>query len=102
MCIRDSYNPSCFHWVDLGGNHDAVFAFAREDYEGGQIIAVLNFSAYFYKDLKLPMEGAEFEELINTDAQKFGGSGIVNREMKLQLQLAPFSGCLIKKICKRQ
>ena len=24
--FRGDYNPSCFHWVDLGGNHDAVFA----------------------------------------------------------------------------
>lgn len=106
--FQGDYNPACFRWIDRGEGYACVFSFARKDSEGGEVIAVLNFSAHFYKNYRLPADGAGYEELIHTDSAEFGGKGCCNPKIELragrngtaelQLQLAPYSGCLIKRI----
>ena len=68
--------PAGFSWIsadDQGGN---VFSFLRYDGEGQMIACVSNFAAEPRLDYRigLPAEGV-WEEILNTDAEVYDGSG---------------------------
>ena len=68
-----------FTWID-GGNADAnLLSFVRRDSSGSSLVAVINFSGAPHHDfvLGLPLSG-EWEEILNTDADIYGGSGVGN------------------------
>jgi 1,4-alpha-glucan branching enzyme len=68
-----------FRWID-GGNADAnLVSFVRRDSSGSPLVAVINFSGAPHHDfvLGLPLGGA-WEEVLNTDADSYGGSGVGN------------------------
>ena len=65
----------------LGGpdwNPDTL-AFARRDHRGGTVAVICNFSGTPIEgfDLDLPEQG-EWREILNTDAEAYGGSGVGN------------------------
>jgi 1,4-alpha-glucan branching enzyme len=73
------HEPAGFSWID-GGNADAnLVSFVRKDSKGDSIVAVINFSGGPHHDfvLGLPEAGA-WEEILNTDSESFGGSGVGN------------------------
>ena len=73
------HEPAGFSWID-GGNADAnLLSFKRQDSAGNSIVAVINFSGSPHHDfiLGLPQAG-EWEEVLNTDSESFGGSGVGN------------------------
>ena len=68
-----------FTWID-GANADAnLVSFVRRDSNGSPLVAVVNFSGAPHHDfvLGLPLSGP-WEELLNTDADSYGGSGVGN------------------------
>jgi 1,4-alpha-glucan branching enzyme len=68
-----------FTWID-GANSDAnLVSFVRRDSSGSPLVAVVNFSGAPHHDfvLGLPLSGP-WEELLNTDADSYGGSGVGN------------------------
>lgn len=68
-----------FTWID-GGNADAnLLSFVRRDSSGSSLVAVINFSGAPHHEivLGLPLSG-EWEEILNTDADIYGGSGVGN------------------------
>jgi 1,4-alpha-glucan branching enzyme len=75
---RRDADPSGFAWVigDDAGN--SVFAFLRMD--GGQhVLAVSNFTPVPRENYRIGVPRAgRWRELINTDAQSYGGSGVGN------------------------
>ncbi|MEO8908546.1 MAG: 1,4-alpha-glucan branching protein GlgB, partial [Microbacteriaceae bacterium] len=75
---RHDNEPSGFEWLDGGDARNNVVSFLRWD--GGHPIAVLmNFSGNPHPGYRvgLPFAG-QWEELLNTDAENFGGSGVGN------------------------
>ncbi|HEV7812403.1 MAG TPA: 1,4-alpha-glucan branching protein GlgB [Leifsonia sp.] len=72
-------DPAGFEWLDGSDAAGNVVAFLRWDKEGNPIAILLNFSGNPHADYRigLPFAG-EWEELLNTDAQGFGGSGVGN------------------------
>ena len=73
-----------FTWID-GANADAnLVSFVRRDASGSPLVAVVNFSGSPHHDfvLGLPVSGA-WEEVLNTDADSYGGSGVGNLGMVL-------------------
>ena len=71
-----------FTWID-GGNADAnLVSFVRRDASGSPLVAVVNFSGSPQHDfvLGLPVSGA-WEEVLNTDADSYGGAGVGNLGM---------------------
>ncbi len=68
-----------FAWIDADDVSNNVFSFLRMDGKGGAVACVSNFSAvphYEYR-IGLPSEG-EWTEVLNTDAEIYGGSGVGN------------------------
>lgn len=73
------HEPSGFVWID-GGNADAnLLSFLRVDKSGNQIACVINFAGQPHHNftLGLPRSG-KWNEILNTDATEFGGSGVGN------------------------
>ncbi|MBS7537843.1 1,4-alpha-glucan branching protein GlgB [Ancylobacter lacus] len=72
--------PEGFRWIVVDDSAQSVFAWLREDGEGGAPVAmVVNFTPVprsFYR-LGLPRAG-RWREVLNTDAGCYGGSGIGN------------------------
>jgi 1,4-alpha-glucan branching enzyme len=68
-----------FVWID-GGNADAnLLSFLRYDEQGSPIAVVINFAGHPHHDFKLGLpKGGKWNEILNTDAVEFGGSGVGN------------------------
>ncbi|WP_078969296.1 1,4-alpha-glucan branching enzyme [Streptomyces cyaneogriseus] len=74
---RDTH-PSGFAWVVGDAAEDNVFAFLRFDAEGIPLLAVSNFSPVVRDDYRLgvPDDVPAWHEVLNTDAARYGGSGV--------------------------
>ena len=64
----------------FGPRHEpTVVAFARRDWHGNTVVVICNFSGVPVHglDLDMPAQGV-WREILNSDAQEFGGSGVGN------------------------
>jgi 1,4-alpha-glucan branching enzyme len=68
-----------FEWIvgdDAGHN---VLAYLRRDDHGNMVVAVINFAGTPHEGYRLPLpHGGRWRELLNTDAELYGGSGVGN------------------------
>jgi len=68
-----------FEWIDANDAPGNVFSWLRRGADGSLVAVVVNFSPvvrYDYR-LGLPMNGV-WTEVVNTDAEEYGGSGVGN------------------------
>ncbi len=64
-------------WPHVGNG--SVLGFARRDHEGGTVVVLCNFSGAPVHDLDITLpEAGVWAEVLNSDAQEFGGSGVGN------------------------
>jgi len=75
--------PDGFRWLDGGAAEDNVLSFVRFAADGTPLVAVCNFSPVVRHNFRvgLPqLDGADqlWEEALNTDDQRYGGSGVAN------------------------
>jgi len=72
-------SPDGFRWLSNDDAARNMFAFMRLDAEGSPLVCVLNLSALPQEEYRigLPASG-EWAEVINTDADIYGGSGVGN------------------------
>ena len=72
-------SPTGFKWLiddDASGN---IIAFSRHDDAGEALISVTNFSPVVQEQFNLPLPSSgTWQEILNTDATQYGGSGVVN------------------------
>ncbi len=75
---RDN-EPGGFEWIDANDAANNSFSWLRWDGHGNPVAAITNFSGIPHFDYRigLPFAG-EWEEILNTDAQAYGGSGVGN------------------------
>ncbi len=73
------HSPEGFEWIDANDQNNNTFSWLRWDGDGGVIASIANFSAVPHLDYRvgLPFAG-EWEEVLNTDAEAYGGSGVGN------------------------
>ena len=73
------HEPRGFEWIDANDAADNTFSWLRWDADGNPIACVINFAGVPHYDyhLGLPMAG-EWNEVLNTDATNYGGSGVGN------------------------
>jgi 1,4-alpha-glucan branching enzyme len=72
--------PRGFDWIDFGNAKESVIVFLRRGHAHGDIVvAACNFTPVVRHDypVGVPVPGA-WQEILNTDATEYGGSGVVN------------------------
>ncbi|WP_208001891.1 alpha amylase C-terminal domain-containing protein [Aeromicrobium camelliae] len=73
------YTQDSFRWIDASDTAGNVICFLRIGADGSQLACLANFSGAPHHDYRvgLPVEGT-WREVLNTDAQLYGGSGVGN------------------------
>ncbi|MEU1044274.1 1,4-alpha-glucan branching protein GlgB [Streptomyces sp. NPDC005897] len=76
---RDT-DPAGFRWVSVDAAEDNVFAFLRYGADGTPLLAVSNFSPVVRDAYALAVgdEADAWQEVLNTDAEEYGGSGVAS------------------------
>jgi 1,4-alpha-glucan branching enzyme len=72
-------SPAGFSWIDANDSTGNIFSFLRFGNDGSVIAVVSNFSPMPQMTYRigLPRPG-RWEEILNTDADVYGGSGVGN------------------------
>ena len=99
-----------FEWIDWQDADSSVFCWLRRATDGDFVICVSNFTPLVRAGYRIgvPQEGC-FTELLNTDSEKYGGSGVGlhgdihtesieahGRQQSLQLDLPPLATLILK------
>jgi 1,4-alpha-glucan branching enzyme len=75
---RDN-DPDGFQWINGGDADRNVLTFIRRDAAGDALVCALNFSGAPHRDFALGVPAAgQWQEVLNTDAAAYGGSGVLN------------------------
>jgi 1,4-alpha-glucan branching enzyme len=72
-------SPDGFRWINNEDSGNNVFSYLRWGADGSAVACVINFAAHPHEDyrLGLPFTG-RWTEILNTDADLYGGSGVGN------------------------
>ena len=95
-----------FEWIDGGNAAQNVVAFIRWSRTGEPLVGLFNFSGNPVGSYRLGLPfGGTWDEILNTDAVEFGGSGVGNygaveavsepwggRDSSVELTLPPLAG----------
>jgi len=75
-----------FEWIEANDCANSVFAFIRKDESGDFVIIVSNFTPVPRHNYRIgvPKPGV-YQEIINTDAEIYSGSGIHNGDLQAEL-----------------
>jgi len=105
-------DPAGFEWIDGSDADNSVIAFLRKSANPGQeILIVCNFTPVPRPDYRVGVPaGGYWEEVLNSDAGEYSGSGIGNaggtqadeipfhnRSHSLNLLLPPLAVCFFRK-----
>ncbi|GHS87950.1 1,4-alpha-glucan branching enzyme GlgB [Actinomycetota bacterium] len=72
-------SPAGFEWLDSDDADHNVLSYLRKDSHGGHVAVVVNFAGVPHENYRLPLpHGGRWCELLNTDAETYGGSGVGN------------------------
>jgi 1,4-alpha-glucan branching enzyme len=86
-------DASGFQWLILDDAENSVYAFARYASNGAAVIVVCNFTPVVRPGYRLPLpHGGDWREVLNTDAQCYGGSNVGNGDAVLVAQDHPSRG----------
>ena len=73
------HDPAGFEWLDAEDADHNVLAFLRRDGAGNQVAVVVNFAGTPHEGYRLALpHGGRWREVLNTDAEVYGGSGVGN------------------------
>jgi 1,4-alpha-glucan branching enzyme len=74
------FEPAGFQWIDCNDNENSVFSLIRRARQDGAVlVAVVNFTPVPRADYSIGVpEPGRYRELLNSDAEVYGGSGIGN------------------------
>ncbi|MDT8915295.1 1,4-alpha-glucan branching protein GlgB [Amycolatopsis sp. PS_44_ISF1] len=71
--------PEGFQWIDANDSGGNVLSFLRIGSDGSRLACVANFAGVPHHDYRVGLPAAgRWTELLNTDAEAFGGSGVGN------------------------
>ncbi|MEY2473930.1 MAG: 1,4-alpha-glucan branching enzyme [Actinomycetota bacterium] len=72
-------SESGFRWIDASDVDNNVLSFLRISDEGRPVVCIANFSPVVRQPYRIGLpSGGVWEELVNTDDARFGGSGVRN------------------------
>ena len=76
-----------FEWHVVDDASHNVFAFSRKAADGQEVLVISNFSGENWEQYSIGFhEERSYKMALNSDAKKFGGQGIVNRNLKTKQQ----------------
>jgi 1,4-alpha-glucan branching enzyme len=84
--------PAGFEWIDASDSASSIYVYLRKGHEHDRpVVVVCNFTPVVRHGYRigLPLAG-EWRELVNTDAQEYGGSGVRNDRIEAHSQ--PWQG----------
>lgn len=76
-------NPDGFEWINNIAANENIISFLRRSKSGQTMLIVCNFADLAYEKHKIgvPFAG-KYKEIFNSDNEKYGGSGVINRRVK--------------------
>ncbi len=85
---RSDFNPDGFQWIEADDADRSVFAFSRKNLEGDgadELVIIANFTPVVRHDyiLGVPSHIATWQVLLNSDEEKFGGSGVTPGDLEV-------------------
>jgi 1,4-alpha-glucan branching enzyme len=108
------FAPEGFEWIDSEDRDNSVFSWLRKARDGSFVVCVMNFNPVIRSAYRVgvPVMG-DYRELINTDSEIYGGSGVGNlglveattipfhgRPASLELTLPPLAALIFHSPCK--
>ena len=103
------FEPGGFEWIDWDDRDNSVLSWIRRDRSGGYVICVTNFTPVVRYDYQLGVpEKRRYVEIMNSDAEKYAGSGNANdtleaiempwhdRPFSLKLRLPPLATVILQ------
>ncbi|MEO1517410.1 MAG: 1,4-alpha-glucan branching protein GlgB [Bacteroidota bacterium] len=77
---RKGFEPDGFEWIDYSDHQNSVLAYMRKgNARDKAVLIICNFTPVIREDYKLGTDKrGSWKELLNSDAEKYGGSGISN------------------------
>lgn len=110
LWLKD-FDGDGFEWIDCNDNEKSIYSFIRRgSKKEDTLVFIINFTPNTYENFRIgvPFEG-KYEEVLNSDNPKYGGSGVTNegvkksdkieyngREDSIGLRLAPLSVTVFK------
>ncbi len=108
------FEPEGFEWIEGGDRENSVISFLRHPSEGLNedfLVLACNFTPVVHEDYRIGIpEDGIYTEVLNTDAETYGGSGVVNagelnaaetpvhgRPYSLSLRLPPLGAVILKR-----
>ena len=80
---EDDYTWNGFQWIVPDDSLQSIICFLRRDKKGREIISICNFTPVEHPDYRIGVPRAgTYKELLNSDAESFGGTGVKNAPMK--------------------
>ncbi|MEM6736930.1 MAG: 1,4-alpha-glucan branching protein GlgB [Bacteroidota bacterium] len=82
-----SYSGEGFEWIDFNDHQNSVLAYIRKDKKGNALVVVANFTPtkHDYYKIGVPFQ-TKCREILSTDSEEFGGSGVLNRNIVIENQ----------------
>ncbi len=68
-----------FSWIDPNNNEQSIVSYRRIAEDKSELVVLINFTPVAREDFLLGVPEGSYEELINSDDERFGGSGVVNK-----------------------
>jgi 1,4-alpha-glucan branching enzyme len=77
------FDASGFEWIDYNDRDNSILSWIRRDRSGGFVVVVTNFTPMAKEEylVGVPVSGS-YSELLNTDSEKYGGSGLANNALR--------------------
>ncbi|WP_298487136.1 1,4-alpha-glucan branching protein GlgB [uncultured Maribacter sp.] len=80
------FSPEGFQWIDYGDHENSILTYIRKGHDTkNDIFIACNFTPITRENYRIGIPKKEkIKEIFNSDAKKYGGSGIKNNEVKIQ------------------
>jgi 1,4-alpha-glucan branching enzyme len=76
------FDAGGFEWIDWNDADGSILSWIRRDRSGGYVICITNFTPVIRYDYQLGVpDHCRYEEIMNSDDEKYAGSGVRNDEL---------------------
>ncbi|WP_047244794.1 1,4-alpha-glucan branching protein GlgB [Maribacter thermophilus] len=78
------FSPEGFQWIDYGDHENSVLTYVRKGHDAkNDLIIACNFTPVVRENYRIGMpKKGKLKEILNSDATKYGGSGLQNHDIK--------------------